>query len=719
MTKLLSKFTVGDTIIRFDAPAEGKGAPQLSLHPKSLAPVKHREFLPPDVEIAGLPAMWQPRRAWALDSLVQLKCMEDIYGGSFSQGRTMRSGHSTAVLEFIGQKVHKKNGGTSVVTTLQHPSGLRCEHQLSWQGNVPVFSSRVSVRNAGKKPVSLEMLSSFSLGGMTPYAHDDAPNRLLVHRYRSTWSAEGRLDTQGIEDLQLERSWIGHGIACERFGQVGSMPVRGFFPFVALEDREAGVLWGAQLATPGSWQMEVFRKDDFVALSGGQADREFGHWFKTLKAGETYDTPVATIGCIKGNIDQLAQRLSSAQEGSLANLPKIENELPIVVNEWCTSWGNPTQENLLALAKRLQGTPAKYLVIDDGWAERPGGGIQQNGDWIINRKAFPDGLAATCQAIRDHGLIPGIWFEFEVCNPGSKAFSLADHHLHRDGRVLQVGSRHYWDFRDPFTFDYLTKKLIHLLRDNGLGYLKVDYNETIGFGVDGAESPGEGLRQHLEGMQKFFRKMREEIPDLVIENCSSGGHRLEPSMMALCAMGSFSDAHETREIPIIAANLQRLILPRQSQIWAVLRKNDTAQRLAYSLAATFLGRMCLSGEVHDLSAAQWKLSVSAMQLYRRVYPIIRDGHSTFHGETGKSWRHPQGWQAVLRTSKNGKRALLVAHTFGKAFPKSVQIPLAESGWKIDEAWPEKQGLPTTLKGKSLQLDLTGEFRACVVSLRRE
>jgi len=113
MTKFLSKFTVGDTIIRFDAPSEGKGAPQLSLHPKSLAPVKHREFLPPDVEIVGLPAMWQPRRAWALDSLVQLKCMEDSYGGSFSQGRTMRSGHSTAVLEVIGQKVHKKNGGTA------------------------------------------------------------------------------------------------------------------------------------------------------------------------------------------------------------------------------------------------------------------------------------------------------------------------------------------------------------------------------------------------------------------------------------------------------------------------------------------------------------------------------------------------------------------------------------------------------------------------------
>jgi len=718
MTKLLSKFTVGDTIVRFDAPAEGKGAPQLSLHPKSLAPVKHREFLPPDVEIVGLPAMWQPVPAWSLDSLVQLKCMEDNYGGAFSQGRTMRAGDSTAVLEFIGQKVHKKNGGTSVITTLKHPSGLRCEHQLFWQGNVPVFSSSVSVRNAGKKPITLEMLSSFSLGGMTPYAENDAPNRLLVHRYRSTWSAEGRLDTQSIEDLQLERSWIGAGIACERFGQVGSMPVRGFFPFVALEDKESGVLWGAQLACPGSWQMEVFRKDDFVALSGGQADREFGHWCKTLEPGDSYETPAATLGCIKGNLDQLAQRLTSAQEQRLATLPKIENELPIVVNEWCTSWGNPSHENLLALAKRMQGTPAKYLVIDAGWYQSEGTNWSSgHGDWEVSKRLFPNGLAAAAQAIRECGLIPGLWFEMETLGIDSTRGTNEDALLRRDGRVLDAGRR-FWDFRDPRTFDYLTKKVIHVLRDNGFGYLKVDYNDTIGFGVDGAESPGEGLRQHLEGVQKLFRKLREEIPDLVIENCSSGGHRLEPSMMGLCAMGSFSDAHETREIPIIAANLQRLVLPRQSQVWAVLRKTDTIQRLAYSLAANFLGRMCLSGDLHDLSPAQWRLAVSAMELYRRVYTIIRDGHSTFYGEVGQSWRHPQGWQAVLRTSKNGERALLVAHTFGKSFPKTAEIPLSGTGWKVEEAWPEKHGLPASLKGKSLRLALGGEFRATVLNLRR-
>jgi alpha-galactosidase len=204
--------------------------------------------------------------------------------------------------------------------------------------------------------------------------------------------------------------------------------------------------------------------------------------------------------------------------------------------------------------------------------------------------------------------------------------------------------------------------------------------------------------------------MKPGIPPVTFRQCSP------EQIIDLCVESAIPFSPALDDGPLRAG--QRLILPRQSQIWAVLRKNDTAQRLAYSLAANFLGRMCLSGEVHDLSPAQWKLSVSAMEFYRRVYPIIRDGHSTFHGETGKSWRHPQGWQAVLRTSKNGKRALLVAHTFGKAFPKSVQISLAESGWKIDETWPATHGIAANLKGKSLRLELAGEFRATVISLHR-
>ena len=74
--------------------------------------------------------------------------------------------------------------------------------------------------------------------------------------------------------------------------------------------------------------------------------------------------------------------------------------------------------------------------------------------------------------------------------------------------------------------------------------MKIDYNETIGIGCDGAESPGEGLRKNMEASVSFIEKIKEEVPGIVLENCASGGHRLEPKLMSVMSMASFSDAHE-------------------------------------------------------------------------------------------------------------------------------------------------------------------------------
>lgn len=174
--------------------------------------------------------------------------------------------------------------------------------------------------------------------------------------------------------------------------------------------------------------------------------------------------------------------------------------------------------------------------------------------------------------------------------------------------------------------------------------------------------------------------MQGEIPGLVIENCSSGGHRLEPSMMALASMASFSDAHECPEIPIIAANLHRMILPRQSQIWAVLRSKDTLQRTCYSLAATFLGRMCISGDIGELPEPNWKAMTEAISLYETVADVIGIGVSTWYGTEIKSYRHPKGWQAILRTKPDHSAAILVFHSFSNPIPHEITVKLPPGNW---------------------------------------
>ena len=216
------------------------------------------------------------------------------------------------------------------------------------------------------------------------------------------------------------------------------------------------------------------------------------------------------------------------------------------------------------------------------------------------------------------------------------------------------------------------------------------------------------------GIHSFFDLIRARLPDLVIENCSSGGHRLEPSMMSRTAMSSFSDAHELVEIPIIAANLHQLVLPRQSQIWAVLHRSDSDRRLAYSLSAAFLGRMCLSGGIADLKPAQWELALAAQHLYRQVAPIIKRGTSRKFGELGESWRHPAGWQAVLRIAADGREGLVVVHGFSRA-PRRVRVPLPVGRWTIAEKFPR---MTARVAGRSLEIGLPGDFSGGVLHIRK-
>ena len=285
-------------------------------------------------------------------------------------------------------------------------------------------------------------------------------------------------------------------------------------------------------------------------------------------------------------------------------------------------------------------------------------------------------MLAMNNEIRRNGMIPGIWFEFEVTTKGSAMFEAEYDHMHltRGGRVLKTNDfRSYWDFRRSDVREYLHEKVINFLKKYNFGYIKVDYNANIGHMVDGAESGAEALRQHLEAVRDFFAEMKREIPDLIIENCASGGHRLEPSMMAMGAVSSFSDAHECVEIPYIAANLHRLMLPAQELIWAVLHDDDSNDRLAYSLAATFLGRMCLSAKMDTFSAEQLEVVNNAISFYRLLDDVIINGDSKIYGNRGRNTRYPIGTQSVVR--KTDKEMLVVCHSFENPCEEfSIEIP---------------------------------------------
>ncbi len=651
----------------------------------------------------------------AAEPLVQAKLAEDDAPSFFSGGRTMRNSPTTQAIQYVGQEAQTSADKIVITTKLADPRGLAYTHMLTLYADNPAAEVVTSVENTGSKSVTFEMLSSFTLGSLSPFSTGLAPESVKIHRMRSTWSAEGRLVTENAEDLQLEPSWKCYSANSVRFGSVGSFPVRSYVPFCAVEDTAHGVTWAAATTHASSWQMELYRQDFGLSLSGGLADREFGAWCKTLAPGETFTAPKAVLTAVRGGVDEAAQALAENIRRSIEPLlPESEKTMPVLFNEFCSTWGEPTEETVLRHVRALKGKNLGYYVIDAGWYDdKAFEAATKLGKWELSRKHFPHGLKYVVDAIHDAGMKAGIWFEFEIAGRDElDCFNKTDWLLTRDGVPVTAGDRRFWDMRKPEVQDYLAGRVIDFLRSNALDYVKVDYNETIGLGCDGAESLGEGLYEQIAASREFFARLRRELPDVVLEICASGGHRLCHSFLELACMASFSDAHECDEIPIIAANMHRMILPRQSQIWAVVKAEHPLQKLYYRICGGLLGRLCFSGEPDALTAEQWTVMDEGTEFYAKAAPIIDRGVSQRFGPTIVSYRAPRGWQAVVRRGET--QTLVVVHTFGSA-PESVTLPV--SG-KIAAQFM-RSGLTVTQTNGQLTVHGLTDFDAAAIILENE
>lgn len=327
-----------------------------------------------------------------MESLIQYKLTGDIYNEAYAGGCSMRNGESVRKLKFSEQTDEFVGEQLQVNTIMMDEDGHRLIHHLVWLKNMPYVRISCTFENQSKTNCCLEMFESFSLGGLSPYMQGDGNGTLWLHRVRSVWSQEGRHEAIPVEDLQLEPAWDPHAVRCERFGQAGSMPVNRFFPFAAIEDRKNHVFWGAQIAHPASWQMEVYRKDNGLALSGGLADRELGHWMKNVEPGKNFTTPEAIVSTAHtDSFDIFTGRLTTAGlvEGFL-KAPESEQDLPIVFNEYCTTWGNPSHENICEIVDAIKGKGFKYFVIDCGWYKENGiRGISEWATMKFQRNYFP------------------------------------------------------------------------------------------------------------------------------------------------------------------------------------------------------------------------------------------------------------------------------------------------------------------------------------------
>lgn len=214
----------------------------------------------------------------------------------YAMGNTLRNGESTRRMRKQAQEMKREGDLTRIETLLADDRGNQVLHTLTWQEGDRFVRTFCEYRNGGDAPRTLLLLSSFSLEQISPYLPGDGAGQAAGAPPAVPLEPGGPPadpDAGGAAARALLGAWAPSGASAS--GQVGSMPVNHYFPFLAVEDVENHVFWGAQIAHPASWQMEIYRRDENLAVSGGLADREFGHWKKSVAPGERFRTPEAIL----------------------------------------------------------------------------------------------------------------------------------------------------------------------------------------------------------------------------------------------------------------------------------------------------------------------------------------------------------------------------------------------------------------------------------------
>lgn len=225
-------------------------------------------------------------------------------------------------------------------------------------------------------------------------------------------------------------------------------------------------------------------------------------------------------------------------------------------------------------------------------------------------------------------MIPGVWLELEVMGINCKKASILPDECFflRHGKRVYDRSRYQLDFRHPLVVEHVTEVIDRVVRDYGVGYIKMDYNIEPGIGTEvDADSFGDGLLEHERAYLAWLDGIYRKYPDLVIENCSSGGLRMDYAMLARNSIQSTSDQEDYRNYATISANAAIGVMPEQAAIWSYPLRDGTEEEVIFNMVNALLLRIHQSGHLAEISPERFALVKEGIDCYKEIRSGIKDG----------------------------------------------------------------------------------------------
>ena len=295
------------------------------------------------------------------------------------------------------------------------------------------------------------------------------------------------------------------------------------FPYCTVSCGGRGAVIG--IGWTGQWRREIAAADGGLRIAVGLAEADF-----FLLPGEAVRGPSAVWYAGEGEPAALRRRfrrMCLARFSPLAEDPAAKPPLAIQCFDryfrkhprWATVEG---QLEVARAAAACGGFDTLWL--DAAWFKD---GFPCGVGNYTFEKGFAGGLKPLADDLHANGRRFVLWFEPERVYRGSEVWN------EHPGMLLRRSDDPddaLFDLSDETARSWLFGTLKAILTENGVDWYRQDFNmEALPFWRE-HDAPGRrGITEmkYVAGMYELWDRLRAEVPGLKIDNCSSGGRRLD------------------------------------------------------------------------------------------------------------------------------------------------------------------------------------------------
>lgn len=428
-----------------------------------------------------------------------------------------------------------------------------------------------------------------------------------------------------------------------------------FHPSLLLErpgsDEEKGEGFAFSLLYSGNFlaQIEVSSFED-AAVQMGIHPQSFSC---TLSPGEEFLSPEVVAAYSRTGRAALSHLLHHFLCAKLMPAPHADRLRPVLLNNWEGTYMNFNEDILLEMAAEARNLGIELFVLDDGWFGQRSDDRRGLGDWYVQTRKIPSGLAGLSEKIHALGLQFGIWIEPEMVNADSDLYRSRPDYVLADPLYEPAHSRYQLvlDFSRDEVIEAVWSQLEASFKGVEIDYIKWDMNRYLSDVFSPVWPPEEqGLLRHryVLGVYKLYRRLRARFPLALFESCASGGARFDYGLFAFAPQAWCSDNTDAGERLLIQYGSSFFFPPRAQGAHVSAVPNHQTGRtvsLATRAAVAYWGAFGYELDPRALSEEEKREISSQIRFYKAWRDVFQQG--LFYRLRSPFESNSAAWMSVL------------------------------------------------------------------------